>query len=163
MEGLLINIVFGVGGVLGGVFITMFVFGKNKAYDFEKKKRESEQIVQKSKEEAEKILEENEKRTERINKENEEDFKVKEERQKKFEESVNLKQSILDKKLNKINEAKLGLASFQEEVQGIEEKAKRTEKDFIVKLTSKTGTTESAIKERIIKNVKVGHFFNLKV
>lgn len=151
MEGLLINIVFGVGGVLGGVFITMFVFGKNKAYDFEKKKRESEQIVQKSKEEAEKILEENEKRTERMNKENEEDFKVKEERQKKFEESVNLKQSILDKKLNKINEAKLGLASFQEEVQGIEEKAKRTEKDFIVKLTSKTGTTESAIKERIIK------------
>mgnify|MGYP006413975759 FL=1 len=151
MGDLIVNIVFGVAGVLGGVFVAVFVFGKNKTYDFERKRREGEEIVQKSKEEAEEILNETKRHTERISKDNEEDFSIKEERQKKQDLSLNLKQSILDKKTNKIKESKLKMASYQEDTQGAEEAIKRGEKDFINKLTEKTGVNEGSIKENILQ------------
>jgi len=155
MSELIVNIVFGVVGTFTGAFLLIFVFGKNKAYDFEKKKGESDSIVQKSKEEADNILEETKARTERLNKENDEDFEVKNERLKKFDKSLGLKQSILDKKLNKIKEARLREASYLEETQSAEDSIKRSEKEVMEKLTEKTGLKGEDLKENIVKDYAI--------
>lgn len=144
----------GMGGIVIGLLITAHIFGKRKIFDFDKKTKEAEDIVEKNKKEAVTILEETRGRITQTKEMYNKEAAKREERIKKIKESLDFKEEIIKKKEARNSEIKLKIASLKEEAQGAQGNIKRAEKENVEKLSLKTGMTELEAKERIIEKYK---------
>jgi len=142
------------GGFVFGFTVSAYIFSKRKIFDFNKKTEESKEIVEKSKKESEVLLEENKKRITHARYMYNQDAEKREERAKKVKESLDFKEDVIKKKETRNNEIKLKIASLKEEVQSAQGNAKRAEKDWMEKLSTKTGLTPGDAKEKILQKYK---------
>jgi ribonuclease Y len=138
------------GALIIGFIASSYIFSKRKLFDFDKKVKESHEIVEKNKKEAELILEETKKRISSAKEMYDKDAIKREERAKKIKESLELKEETLKKKEARNDEIKLREASLKEETQSAQNNIKRAEKDSVEKLTAKTGLTAEEAKTRIL-------------
>ena len=150
----LVNTLVIAGSLFVGLLISKEALKGKRFFDIEKDKKEAEALIKSGVEEAEKIKEETinnvQKRRDSITQES----SVKEHRLKKIEDALNNKEALINKKEERINELKLKAVSLQEEVQGVEESIKRIDKDFIEKLSTKTGKSQGQLKEEILDKLE---------
>lgn len=144
----------GVGVGMVSFLISVVFFGKKKLFDFNKKQKEAEDIVIKSKTEADDLLEETKKRVSKTKELLETDLLKREERVKKLEEALTFKEEVVKKKETRNSEIKLREASLQEEIQGAQAGIKRSERESLEKLSTKTGLTPEGVKDDLINKYK---------
>lgn len=135
---------------MAAALISAQIFRKKKLFDFEKRKKDAEDLMVKNREEGESMIKEAGKKAEERKERIALEIKNREERIKKIEEVLKHKEEYLSKKQARNNEIKLKLAAYKEESSGIQEATKKVEKKFTEKLSEKTGLNTRDLKEEII-------------
>lgn len=150
MGTVVVDILVGTFALVGGFFVSQKFLNKSGVFDFEKKRKESDELMEQAKLEAEVIKKEAHDYAQKRRTLIEEEKKNKEERLKKLEEILANKESSLSRREEKNNELKLEIASLKEWIQATEGKSKSMEQNFLDKLSDKTGTSASDIKADIL-------------
>ena len=150
MENITINIITAIGGIGIAAAVSAQFFKRKKLFNFEKRKKEAEDLIDKSKEEAGEMVKDATKRAEEKKEKIELEIKNREERIKKIEEVLKHKEEYLNKKQKRNSEIKLKIAGYKEESSGVQETIKKIEKKYTEKLSEKTGLNTRDLKEEII-------------
>lgn len=148
------EILISLASVLVGLGGGLIFFKYRKLFDFEKRKHESEEIVQKSKKEAEEILSEIKERIKKRKETLTEEMNERTLRIKKIEEKLKNREESVKRREQTNNEIKLKAAEIEEGAQGLRESTKRMDREFVEKLSEKTKQNPAELKEDIIMKYK---------
>jgi ribonucrease Y len=146
----LASILIFIGAVVTGLVLSVFVLKNSKLLNLEKKQETAAQIKINAKEVADKILNETKDSVEKRSKSIEQDYELKRERLKKRNNVLNEKEGFVKKKEDRLKEAKLKLASFNESVQATENAIKGNDKKILEALSARTGSGVDTVKREIL-------------
>lgn len=137
---------------LSGAFALIYFFVKDKSlFDFEKKQKEGQEMFEKSQKDAIAIKEDLEQKMKFMKENIAKDEQRRSQRIEKLKESLSHKEDTLFKKEDRINEYRLRIAKTKEEIQSREGQIERSGKDFIEKLSEKTGLSVTQSKTDILE------------
>lgn len=148
------NIIISSGGTMVGFILCLFLLKRKKIIDIEKNKKDAEEIIEKNKKEGEKTIEEANniirKRKESIKQET----LKKEERLKFFKESLDNKEEFLKKRIERINEIKAKIITFNAETINIQNTTKKIKTETSERLTKKVGQNKEELRTEILTKYK---------
>ena len=151
MVTVIVNILVVGGSVFLGLIISNYTLKNKKFLDIEKDEKTARGLINQSNKEAKEI---NERTIRDVQKRKEslaqESF-IKKERFKKINESLINKEEFIEKKEDRLKELRFKIASLQEETQSTEQLIKRSDEDYINKLSKKTGKSTAQLKEDLLK------------
>lgn len=145
------NFIYILTGIILGVFISVTALKGRKFFDIEKDKKTAEELIEKTKEEAEKIKNDTKTYTENRLITFQQELNKRKERLSKLEEALKHKEEFILKKEERNREIKLKTATYNEEVNTIQDKIKNTEKGILGKLSQKTGSSLEDAKANTLK------------
>ena len=152
MKNILIELLTGGALFVGGFLISTRLFKKRKLFNFDKKVKEAQDLIEKNKKEAQEILTTARLRIKQLKENQKNNIAKREERFRKTKENLRFKEEMVRKKGARNNDIRLKIASLKEETQTIQNNINRTERDNIESLTKKTGLTKEDVKNGIIKS-----------
>lgn len=146
----MVNFAVGAFALVGGFLLTQKFLKTDGAFNYEKKEKEAQDLLEGAKRESEQVKADARTYVENKKKSLDEEKKMKDERLKKIEETLNYKEGVLSKREERNNELKLEIASLKEGEQAVEENLKRIGHEFTKKLSEKTGTSVEAMREALL-------------
>ena len=138
-----------------GFFLASLLLKNKKFINIAKKEKECEKLIVGAKVEASKIKADTHDQKIQVRERMEKEVAKKEERLEKLKESLKLKNERVEKRQESVNNIKLKIASFSEEIQSKNESAKRTAKEAFEKLSKITGKSKEAAHSEIMKKYEV--------
>jgi len=128
--------------------------GKNIKIDLEKIKEDGERLIEEAKKEAEDIKIRTKEKVEEMKKAAEESVEVNSKLLAQMEASLKNKEAALQKQEDRVNQQKLKVAEIEEEISAKQNGSIKFDKDFLDKLSAKSGKTAVEAKEEILRLYK---------